>query len=424
VKALCYAILLVMALSTPVSAVSAAPAQGGDVLWAKRDTGGVAIDSEAGPDGSLLYVITRDTVGSHRTIAYRTDTGTVEWEQVGVGEPIGVVVSPDGLKVYALAASLIAYDALTGQLLWDQPDLYPNSQSWVYSVAATNSLVFVGGTLEEQAQGKTAMFVLAFDPPTGDHAWTKYVQGGDFIDLPDSAFIAPSPDGSKLYLTGGLVRTQGHSQDYVTVALDAGTGTPTWLRRYDGGMYDKPFAIALSPDGSNVYVTGHSDSPTGSDGYLTIAYSAETGTVLWGRRYSGGIPDSVTISPDGSKAFVTGWGSNGSTQDIATVAYDAKTGASLWVRRLNPTGSGFNTGFDVAATDAAAFVTGGVSPGASFVTLGYDSATGATLWVRPYTDPDGQFAGGGSVVTSPDGATVFVSDAGSPNSTSIAYSTG
>ena len=77
-----------------------------------------------------------------------------------------------------------------------------------------------------------------------------------------------------------------------------------------------------------VYVTGETDNgPTGGYNYGTISYEASTGRQLWIRRYDGPGRDNdiglaVAISPDGSKVFVAG-GSIGSTfdYDFATVAY-------------------------------------------------------------------------------------------------------
>ena len=61
-----------------------------------------------------------------------------------------------------------------------------------------------------------------------------------------------------------------------------------------------------------------------------MAYEASTGVKLWAKRYNGpGNGDdqaySVAVSPDGSRVFVTGGSDGGSTTkfDYATVAYEA-----------------------------------------------------------------------------------------------------
>jgi hypothetical protein len=82
----------------------------------------------------------------------------------------------------------------------------------------------------------------------------------------------------------------------------------------------------VSPDGSEVFVTGSSGSP-GSADYATVAYSAASGTQLWATPYDGpgNAQDSASalvVGPGGSRVFVTG-SSQGSTsgEDFATVAY-------------------------------------------------------------------------------------------------------
>jgi hypothetical protein len=101
--------------------------------------------------------------------------------------------------------------------------------------------------------------------------------------------VAVSPDGSKVFVTGES------AQDYATVAMDAGTGAVLWTARYDGPGHgqDVGVAIRVSPDGLRVFVTGSSDNSRVVRylDYATIAYEADTGHALWLRRYDGGDDD-------------------------------------------------------------------------------------------------------------------------------------
>ena len=76
--------------------------------------------------------------------------------------------------------------------------------------------------------------------------------------------------------------------------------------------------MALSPDGSRVFVTGKSDGGrTTSDDYATVAYSAASGKRLGVSRYNdpaNGAACRVAVSPAGTTVFVTG------------SAYDSTTG--------------------------------------------------------------------------------------------------
>ena len=83
-----------------------------------------------------------------------------------------------------------------------------------------------------------------------------------------------------------------------------------WVARYDGPSdspsFDTARSIAVSPDGSKVFVTGYSYGD--GDDYATLAYDASTGTKLWLSRYNGpGYgASSLAVSPDGARVFVTG----------------------------------------------------------------------------------------------------------------------
>ena len=111
--------------------------------------------------------------------------------------------------------------------------------------------------------------------------------------------------------------------DYLTVALDASTGSTLWAKPYasQGDGADNATSVATSPDGSAVYVTGYGSDPVTDDDYATIAYDASAGGELWVNRYTApeSFAYSIAVSPDGSKVFATGR-SNG---DYITVAYAA-----------------------------------------------------------------------------------------------------
>ncbi len=63
--------------------------------------------------------------------------------------------------------------------------------------------------------------------------------------------------------------------DYVTIAYNAATGAPIWLRLYDGPAKaaDGATAAAVSPKADRVFVTGHSQGPGAGPDYATIAYN-------------------------------------------------------------------------------------------------------------------------------------------------------
>jgi outer membrane protein assembly factor BamB len=111
-----------------------------------------------------------------------------------------------------------------------------------------------------------------------------------------------------------------------TVAIAASNGARLWMRtdafRGPDAVGD---SIAVSPDGSTVFVAGGSNKPDSFVDYATMAVDAATGARLWSRLYRGpgtseDIAYAVASSPDGSRAFVTGR-LGGANTDIATIAY-------------------------------------------------------------------------------------------------------
>jgi len=159
------------------------------------------------------------------------------------------------------------------------------------------------------------------------------------------------------------------------VAYSAATGRRLWVRRYNGpgNGFDIARSVAVSPGGGRVFVTGGSRGRAAGDDYdyATVAYSAATGRRLWVSRYNrpeppstqlGDTASAVAVSPGGGRVFVTGssWGGRAAGIDYATVAYSAATGRQLWVSRHN---KGFAHVMAVSPDGTTVFVTGEATAG-------------------------------------------------------------
>jgi hypothetical protein len=192
---------------------------------------------------------------------------------------------------------------------------------------------------------------------SGGQLWARrYAGPGNGDDLARS--VAVSPSGGTVFVTG---YTFGDTQEYTTVAYNAATGATLWARHYSGsGAGDsQAYSVAVSPSGGMVYVTGTSIGTTTTNyDYATVAYNAATGAQVWARRYNGpanGVDGAaaVAVSPSGDTVFVTGFSTGvSSNDDYATVAYNAATGAQLWVRRYNGPGNGVDDAASVAVSAA------------------------------------------------------------------------
>ena len=213
----------------------------------------------------------------------------------------------------------------------------------------------------------------------GAQLWVaRYNDPGNGTD--EASAVAVSPSGKTVFVTGysECAACSAAYDDYATVAYNATTGAEMWVTRYNGPVNgdDEATSVAVSPSGETVFVTGSSEGLASSYDYATVAYNAATGAQLWVKRYTGDpyTGPSVAVSPNASTVFVTGssYAATTGDDDYATVAYNAVTGAQRWVTRYNsPDGGSFAHSLAVSPNGKTVFVTGS-SLGAN---NGYDYTT-------------------------------------------------
>ena len=128
-----------------------------------------------------------------------------------------------------------------------------------------------------------------------------------------------------MYVTGSAAQASGLNE-YATIGYDAATGHQLWVGNYrTANVHDNAAGLAVSPDGSTVYVTGTSiaNYNTPAD-YATVAYGATSGAQLWSARYTvtGAQNNAAGVVVSGGNAVVTGTsGPFGGQSQFATVAY-------------------------------------------------------------------------------------------------------
>lgn len=268
----------------------------------------------------------------------------------------------------------------------------------------------------------------------GTQLWVRTYNGpanGD--DIASSAAVSPS--GGTVYVTGASYDGTATGYDYRTVAYSAATGARLWTATYNGpgNSSDRAYAVAVSPDGAAVFVTGASAGAHSGFDYATVAYRAATGARLWVHRYNGpGNSDdevrAVAVSPGSHTVYVTGWSRGTSVFGYATVAYSASNGAQLWVKRYNSPAGGDSHAYSLAVGPGGGtvYVTGNSAAANSaydYVTVAYNAATGAQHWVRRYNGPGNGTDIPGSLAVSPDGAAVYVTGQSTGSGTSYDYAT-
>jgi len=408
----------------------ASPQAAGDQLWvAEYDGPGTGADVAyavaTSPDGSRVFV-TGSSAGissssDYATVAYDAFTGSMLWEQRyngtgnGFDDARDITVSPDGSTVFVTGTAwgpvdeyaTLAYDAATGSRRWLEIYSDRSADARALAISPDGSRVFVTGS-SDSAGTDTDYLTVAYDAATGYPLWVRRKNGYHFAGDIATA-VRVSPDGSAVYVTG---ESSGKSIDYLTLAYAAATGSTLWTTRTDmNGRGDSAWSIATSPAGSKVFVAGHSESiHTDSTNGVTVAYDAASGKELWRRSLSkqpgswGAYANAVASSSDGSKVFVTGTSGTGlRTSECATVAYDPSTGGALW-RRVYDAGADIGCGSLGVSADGSKVFVAGVADG-DYAALAYDATTGASLWEARYDGgrEDTPYA----LAVSPDGSAIY-----------------
>ena len=181
-----------------------------------------------------------------------------------------------------------------------EPQQQHDRRRWAVLIVACSAVFVTGGSSGVGSNDDYA--TIAYDAVTGHMRWVKRYNGsGNYAD--DAWAIAVSPDGSRVYVTGSFYYTYS----IVTYAFDTASGASVWQVAYPA-PYSEARVVRSSPDGNRVYVTGVRYGSNDYD-YVVLAYDAATGTKLWtaiydGPSHSADSPTALEVSGDGQHVFV------------------------------------------------------------------------------------------------------------------------
>ena len=382
-------VLMLLAIGvspSPVAGATAVP-----VLWtagglsAGTDSAGQAARMTVDAAGNVA-VVSGPADGRFLAVTSYTSSGALRWERTvspssGTFAGDWVVAAPNGdfLAVghtttstgSPIAITMVSYTS-DGTLRWrvDLARTRPAVARLVVDAAGNAYLAFnsVGDGQDIQVHKYS---------PAGVLLWSRAISTGTFAnDIATS--LALSPDGTDIVVTGNILG----GATWITASFDAATGVRRWLVTAPEGIAARDVAV----DTNRVYVTGEGNA--GITGFLTVvAYDRATGARLWRRDMKPADGTSaaglrMVLAPDGG-VVVTGQAARGFL-DWYTVALET-TGAVRWEAVRD---GGLNTDEIprgvVVLTDGTTVVTGPGGPNLpggfiQGVTAGY-GPDGTLLW--------------------------------------------
>ena len=227
----------------------------------------------------------------------------------------------------AFALTLAASHSAQAALL-DLVDSQIQGTNGVSGLAGVLAVIVSPDGRDVYAAGANDDAIVAFrrDPATGALTQTQVIKDGvDGVDgLAFASALALSPDGKHLYVTGS------NDNAVAVFTRDAATGMLTFVEAQKegvAGVDGLKFArsVAISPDGAFVYVAGQLDDAiavfkrNGLTGWLSFVEVQREG--VNGVRGIAG-PLAVTISPDGANLYLA----SGDESAVAVFKRDAATG--------------------------------------------------------------------------------------------------
>jgi concanavalin A-like lectin/glucanase superfamily protein len=192
--------------------------------------------------------------------------------------------------------------------------------------------------------------------------------------------LAVSPDGSTLYVGGDFTHADGQARDHLA-AFDTATGT--LLAGWAPSASESVLSIAPSPSGSVIYVGGNFGKLDGTARTFAGAVDG-AGSLLPYAPSLSGAATTIAVAPDDSRVLVGGYFGtvNGATQN-AIASTSPSTGASEpWASTILPRGSSCTSAVkDIVVRGATAYIAAEGTGGGCFDgDFAANIADGKLLW--------------------------------------------
>jgi 6-phosphogluconolactonase (cycloisomerase 2 family) len=332
----------------------------------------------------------------------------------GLNQASAVSVSPDGKHVYATGAgdSAVAVfnrNFITGRLTFVEAQV--DGTAGVQGLGGATAIAASPDGRHVYVAGNTDSALAAFarDATTGALTFVEAkVNGSDGVTgLGGASSVAISPDGTSVYVTGR------NDSSLAVFARDATTGHLTNVEVQVNGSagvdgLGGALSAAVAPDGANVYVVGRSQ-----DALTTFTRSATAGALVFDGMLAEGTnglvglkrPSAVTVEPGGEQVYVASF-----DEDITVFSRAAETGELAFLQNANVLPGG-PTALAVSPDGTRVYVPSYVRSTRSELNVFTRRADGTVAFVE--TEANGSAGveginGASGVAVSPDGRTVYV----------------
>ena len=264
---------------------------------------------------------------------------------------------------------LTSYTA-SGQLRWTSsvsPTIGTFQGDWV-APAPGGDTVVVGHNVTSRGAPISMVLVRFF--PDGALRWRVDISR----TLPSVARLIVDAQGNSYLAFSSVVDGQD-----MQIHKYSASGALLWSQIHSPGGISNEYAssLALSPDGTEVVVTG---SVVGGASWITASYDTSTGALRWLVSAPVGVA-ARDVVVDATRVYVTGQGNIGIDPYVTVVAYARSSGAQLWRTDTRPaTNSSGAAGLRIAlAPDGSLVVAGQAGLFLDWYTVAFE-ATGSVRW--------------------------------------------
>jgi 6-phosphogluconolactonase (cycloisomerase 2 family) len=310
------------------------------------------------PDGLNVYVTGNSTAGGQVVVLKKLTAGGYLWafqdSHDYLKAPYGLAVSPDGKYVVAtgyINSTLTSYqrDSGTGELT--HLATYQNGYGGLSDMSQPVGVVFSPDSqfAYVAAAGSNDIVIFKQNPTPGYFHTVGVITATTMTThtLVSPQSLVVSPDGKNVYVAANT-STPATDGTLAAYRRDTVTGALTPIQTHYQGEcpgaicmpldgLKGPWRIAISPDSSNVYVTGMR-----SDALVNFHRDPVTGLLTWiwnggAQDGSGGVtglngPRGVTVSPDGKHVYATAESSQALTMFEREPAHGALTLRDVYTR--------------------------------------------------------------------------------------------